>query len=109
MDISGLAVLCAEARSGNLGFREHVGHQALQREQPSLIQIIFGLCDDVPQIIARYPEDPRGRSCLVRCIMESGRVLHICTGYPPNNWVITVYWPDLTPNEWDSDYMKRLT
>lgn len=99
VDVSGIAVLCYEAQNGNLGFREHVGVQALERDQPSKDEIIEALCFDDAKIINPYPTDRRGRSCLIRSIINSGRVLHLVCGYPPNNWVITTYWPDLNPEE----------
>jgi hypothetical protein len=107
MDIGGLASLCYEAQQGNVMYSDHFGIRALQREQPNQSEIIEALCDDDPQIIEPYPHDELGRCCLIRAILQNGRVLHICSGYPPNNRIKTVYWPDLRPDEWDSDFRVR--
>jgi hypothetical protein len=109
VDQSGISILCFEARNGNLGFRVHVADQAIKREQPTKDDFIQALCDDDAKIIEPYPHRPLGRSCLIRGIINSGRVLHLVCGYPPNNWVITTYWPDLTPQEWNPDFSVRVS
>lgn len=99
MDIGGMAVLCYEARQGTLKYSGHFFDRRLQREQPSHSDIIEALCDDDPQIIEPYPHEELGRCCLIRGIISSRRVLHVCSGYPPNNVIVTVYWPDTRPEE----------
>ena len=108
MDITGIAVLCVEAQAGRLLYREHVGVRNLQRDQPDRDDISYILCDNDPQIIEPYPDDPRGRSCLVWGTIVSGRIAHVQSNYPPGRWVITTYWPDLETKWLPPEYKVRI-
>ena len=108
IDESGIAVLCVEAQRGNLLYRQHVGQQSLQRDQPDRSDIIKILCYDAARVIEPYPNDKRGQSCLIWGTIDNARIGHIVCGYPPNLWVITTYWPDLQPQKWeDEEYTVR--
>ena len=61
---------------------------------------------DAPQIIEDYPEDRRGRSCLILGWITPEQPVHIVAAY----WteypvVITVYRPD--PVRWENDGKTR--
>ncbi|WP_084502981.1 DUF4258 domain-containing protein [Desulfatirhabdium butyrativorans] len=57
-------------------------------------------------IIEQYPEDPRGKSCLVCGKTALGRILHILCGCSEDIlWIITVYEPD--PIIWSNDRKRR--
>ena len=108
MDASGIDVLCVEAQGGTLLYRAHVAEQSLQRDQPDRNDIIDILCYDTARVIEPYPDDERGKSCLIWGTNQNGRIGHILRGYPPNLWVITTYWPDLQPQKWtDGGYTIR--
>jgi hypothetical protein len=58
------------------------------------------------EIIEDYPEDVRGRSCLLNGIDLEGRPIHVvCSPKPAFLAIITAYSPD--PNEWDSSFRMR--
>jgi len=58
------------------------------------------------EIIEDYPEDPRGKSCLVLGYSD-GRAIHIVCGFTSLQWlrVITVYLPK--PPKWITDKTRR--
>ena len=64
------------------------------------------LTDDAPEVIERYDEDLRGRSCLVLGSTHSGKPLHLCLGFESVLFLITVYDPSedpkvrFTPPDW---------
>lgn len=58
------------------------------------------------EIIEDYPEDTRGRSCLLLGRGDSDRPIHVvCAPKVDYLAVITAYIPDET--EWDSDFRVR--
>lgn len=57
-------------------------------------------------IIEDYPEDPRGRSCLILGFTRQGRPVHIvCAPKDEFLVVVTAYEPTL--NKWASDFRSR--
>jgi hypothetical protein len=58
-------------------------------------------------IIERYPDDPRGPSCLIFGLTERNRPLHVICGKMEEEeiLIITVYQPDL--KEWEGDWTTR--
>ena len=100
------AGLCYEIETGQIRWGEHFALRTLQRAQPDKADIQRGLCEDDPIIIEPYPDDPRGRSCLILA-MVGGRAAHIVCSFPPNATIITAYWPDLTPAKWIDHFRKR--
>lgn len=57
-------------------------------------------------VIEEYPEDKRGKSCLVYGTTKGRKDLHIVCGLTSDTlWVITVYEPD--PEEWIDPKTRR--
>lgn len=53
------------------------------------------------EVIEDYPEDPRGRSCLLRGEVSFDRIVHVvCSPKEDYLAIITAYIPDAT--EWDN-------
>ena len=94
-----LAQLCAEVREGEIEWSRHYGLQLFERDQPSRADIQFMLCEDDPSIRERYTQ-----SCLIWGFVEAGRRGHVICTYPPGAKVVTAYWPDTDPDEWENDY-----
>ncbi|MBI4245626.1 MAG: DUF4258 domain-containing protein [Candidatus Rokubacteria bacterium] len=67
------------------------------------------ICQDAPEIIEDYPDDPRGPACLVLGWADLARPLHIVVGYGdlPNVPIeaVTVYEPD--PRQWYDHRVRR--
>jgi len=61
------------------------------------------------EIIERYPDDPRGSSCLVLGFSGFKPVHAVCTirDNPLELLLITVYDPSRRPDKWTQDYRKR--
>ena len=58
------------------------------------------------RIIRRYPEDPRGESCLALTWLADGRPIHAVIGYGQWPWVVvTVYVPKL--EQWLPGFTER--
>jgi uncharacterized protein DUF4258 len=73
------------------------------------------VCDDAPEIIERYPDDPRGPACLVlgwvpiNPPLHAAQPLHIVIGYAciagTEIEVITAYEPD--SRHWQTPKVRR--
>ena len=108
MDASRLGTLCAAAVSGELLYTDHSRMRLRHRPTPSAYAIRLLLCDDAPEIIEDYPNDPRGSSCLVWGIIGDGRVAHVVCRNLPDSRVITAYFPSETePENWRDNYRER--
>ena len=59
------------------------------------------------EVIEDYPEDKYGPSCLIYGVTKAGRILHVQCSLDPV-WVITAYDPTLNPDEWESDFKRRI-
>jgi hypothetical protein len=58
------------------------------------------------EIIEDYPEDARGRSCLILGTGEAGRKIHVvCAPRGEYLAIITAYVPET--DEWDSEFRIR--
>jgi len=58
------------------------------------------------EVIEEYPEDKRGKSCLVYGKTKGSKDLHVVCGLTSDTlWVITVYEPD--PEEWTDPKTRR--
>ena len=58
-------------------------------------------------IIEDYPEDPRGKSCLVAGIAADGRPVHVvCAPKEEYLAIITAYIPN--DKQWTENYTKRI-
>lgn len=108
MDIATVAVLCAEARAGGLHYTSHFVRRLFVRDIPGREAIRYVLCDDDPEVIETDAVgDDRGVSHLIWGIMDDGRVAHLLCSAPPDPLVITTYWPDTDPGEWEADFKTR--
>ena len=59
------------------------------------------------EVIEDYPEDKYGPSCLIYGVTKEGRILHVQCSIDPV-WVITAYDPTLNPDEWETDFKRRI-
>ena len=101
-----VAALCAEARARRMQYSLHYVMRLFQRSMPTREEIAYILCGDDPQIIEENEDEGR-RSCLIWGIIADGRVGHVLFSYPPVPVVVTAYWPDTEPTEWDDNYRRR--
>ena len=83
-------------------------HSKLRQVEKGITEDEIGLAIgyNAPEIIEDYPDDPRGRSCLVRGETENGVIHVLCTVETPI-FIITCYRPD--PNEWYNGFRRRKT
>jgi Domain of unknown function (DUF4258) len=59
------------------------------------------------EVIEDYPEDARGRSCLLLGFGDRERPIHVvCAPREDYLAIITAYLPD--PHEWSGDFRKRV-
>lgn len=58
------------------------------------------------EIVETYLNDQRGPKCPVLSSV-GGRALHLVVSFPPHPEVITSYWPDEQPDEWDARLRRR--
>ena len=59
------------------------------------------------EVIEDYPKDKYGPSCLIYGVTKEGRILHVQCSIDPV-WVITAYDPTLNPDEWETDFKRRI-
>ena len=59
------------------------------------------------EIIEDYPDDKYGHSILIYGETKKGRVIHVQCSIDPV-WIITAYDPTLSPDEWESDFKRRI-
>ena len=59
------------------------------------------------EVVEDYPEDSRGRSCLILGYAKDGRPVHVVCA-PKDDYlaVITAYVPE--SSQWDAEYKRRL-
>ena len=58
------------------------------------------------ELIEDYPQDPRGRSCLLLGYGEASRAVHVvCSPKDEYLAIITAYLPD--PAQWSEDFRRR--
>lgn len=106
MSQSVIPALCYEITEGNpAAWTGHFVHRLFTRTQPDFEDVLYLVCDDEPYILEDYPDDGRGRSCLIWGTVR-GRVAHVVCSYPPGPAVITAYWPD--PAEWTDNFRRRV-
>ncbi len=59
------------------------------------------------ELLEDYPEDVRGRSCLLLGFGDGARPIHVvCAPKEEYLAIITAYLPD--PTQWSSDFRRRL-
>ena len=88
-----------EVRNGEITWTRHFSLQLFERDQPDRADVRYALCEDEPSIRERYEY-----SCLIWGYVENGRRAHIISTYPPGAKIVTCYWPDTEPDEWENDY-----
>jgi hypothetical protein len=72
------------------GYSRHAVRRAEERiVTPAEVEEALRSAD--AEVIADYPRDPRGPSCLIRGLTVDGRVLNVLVSYPPNVVVITLW------------------
>ena len=83
-------------------------HAIRQMARPERMITVADVWDCVfhGEVIEDYPEDVRGRSCLLLGIPGNARPVHVVCA-PKDGYlaIITAYEPD--PNEWNSDWKTR--
>ena len=106
MNEARLAAIAAAIRAGNLRYS---GHGLIQMGVRGIdpVELETALSLEETEIIEDYPSDQRGPSCLV-LTHTGGRALHVTLSYSPEPTVITAYWPDSRPDEWDAAFRRRL-
>ena len=108
MDQSTIASLCYDIQRDQAYWSEHVVNRIYETTRPARRDVEYMICEDAAAIIERTLEDDRGPSCLIRGEAADGRILHVKFSYPPFPTVITAYWPDTEPDEWDELFWRRV-
>ena len=83
-------------------------HAERERESDKITtqEIEEALLSHQTEVVESYPEDIRGRSCLILGFTKSGNQLHVVCGLPGEELiVITVYRPD--PRQWINWRLRR--
>jgi len=93
----------SEFRTSPRRFSLHAVMEATADRLP-VGEVIRAIVDPNAEIIEDYPDDPRGRSCLILGWPAEGGPIHVVVSYPPDPAVITVYRPD--PERW-VEYRER--
>ena len=58
------------------------------------------------EAVEDYPDDPRGHSCLLLGVGDTGRPIHVvCAPKEDYLAIITAYLPD--PGQWSDDFERR--
>jgi hypothetical protein len=86
------------------------GHAEQEREfdRITIIQIEEAILSTQAEVIENYPEDVRGRSCLVLGFTGDGNPIHVVCGLEAEMLiVITVYRPD--SEQWVNWRKRRTT
>ena len=87
-------------------FLPHALHQMLRPERMIYKSEVRGVVDRT-EVIAEYPEDARGHSCLLLGFGNEGRPIHVvCSPKDDYLAVITAYLPDA--REWSDDFKTRV-
>jgi len=83
-------------------------HAEKERETDKITieEIEQALLSQKGEILEKYPNDPRGESCLILGFTKEQKPIHVVCGIQEENFliIITVYRPD--PKLW-TDYRKR--
>lgn len=88
---------------------KHVAIRMIERNIAAF-RLEDAIGDDEPEIIADYPEDSRGASCLILGYTKTGQPLHARIGYSSSVPVlISAYDPRTQPYKWSDDFRRRIT
>ncbi len=93
-----------QVKAGNYRFTVHGFERCVERHiSPNEVKyaILSG------EVIEDYPVDKYGPSCLIYGVTKEDRVLHVHCSIDPV-WIITAYDPTLNPEEWDSEFKRRI-
>jgi hypothetical protein len=93
------------AASSKLLFLPHAIRQMARPDRTRTVDDVRN-CIFFGEVIEDYPEDVRGRSCLMLGSAEPDRPIHVvCAPKVGYLSIITAYQPDL--NEWNTDWKTR--
>jgi hypothetical protein len=103
-----LAALAVAVRSGDFYLSKHYERDRLiDPLRPRTTEIVVGIGSGDTSLVEDYPNHPYGPAMLVRGEVN-GRAIHVECSYPPRDVIIvTAYWPDTEPDEWNDDYTER--
>ena len=105
-DETGILSLVRRAATKRLLFLPHAIRQMSRPERPIITSEIHKVVEQ-GQIVEDYPEDARGRSCLMLGFGEGGRAIHVvCSPKDEYLAIITAYLPDR--DEWSDDFRVRV-
>ncbi|MBI2852545.1 MAG: DUF4258 domain-containing protein [Chloroflexi bacterium] len=85
-----------------------MSHAERERESDKITiqEIEEAILSHQTEVIENYPEDARGKSCLILGFTEGGKPLHLVCGLGTEELVIiTVYRPD--PQQWIDWRVRR--
>ena len=94
-----------QVKAGNYRFTVHGFERCVERHI-SPIEVKSAILSG--EVIEDYPKDKYGASCLIYGLTKEGRILHVHCSIDPV-WIVTSYDPTLNPDEWDSDFKRRIT
>ncbi|MHB1610038.1 MAG: DUF4258 domain-containing protein [Acidiferrobacter thiooxydans] len=98
--------LVRERASQRLLFLPHAVRQMSRPDRMISAEIVRKVLED-GEIIEDYPEDVRGRSCLILGKDDDGRPIHIvCAPKDEYLAIITAYIPD--DAQWANDFRTRV-
>ena len=103
MDVSTIRRLVAEGRY------EFSKHAEREREADKILTTELEEALKHCDVIEDYPEDPRGRSCLVLGFSGKRPIHAVCAlkQDPDELFLITVYDPSQRPDQWTDSYSRR--
>lgn len=113
MMIARLVSICAAVKNNMaLVASRHLLFDHREEDRPTLVDIEYTVCAEDSEIIQNSPaQGAYHPSCIVRGEVPRDhrrRISHVVCTYPPNPVVlITAYWCDTRPMEWDEECRKR--
>ena len=98
--------LVRAAAARRLPFLPHAVRQ-MSRPQRMITAVEIQQVVTSGELVADYPEDVRGHSCLLLGFGDQGRPIHVVC-VPKNEYlaIVTAYVPD--PLQWSPDFKRRL-
>jgi hypothetical protein len=97
-------------RAGEHSYRRHALRQMSTRG-PTIADYERAIAYGDIEVVGDYPEydpgDPEYRPCMLIIGWVGDVAFHIVVTYPPYPLVITVYPPQLEPDEWTPDFRRR--
>lgn len=105
MDTFDLKYIRALIREERYRLTQHAEKER-EADKITIREIEQALLSHPCEIIEKYPNDPRGESCLILGFTQEQKPIHVVCGIQEEGFlvIITVYRPD--PNLW-TDYRKR--